>query len=80
LELVCVDDKMRICSQCALFGQHKGHDVRMEDDVQKEISLKVEVIMEMYQAMSVMCEDLKETSAFDKHASAFKKRQQEMKE
>jgi uncharacterized protein YfbU (UPF0304 family) len=46
----------------------------MEDDVQKEISLKVEVIMEMYQAMSAMCEDLRETSAYDKHASTFKKR------
>jgi hypothetical protein len=71
---VCVDDKMRICSQCALFGQHKGHDVRMEDDVQKEISLKVEVIMEMYQAMSAMTDELRDTSAFDKYTIAFKKR------
>ena len=51
LELICVDDKVRVCSQCALFGSHKGHDVRMEEDVAKEISLKVEVLMEMYQAM-----------------------------
>ena len=44
---------MFICSQCALFGGHKGHDVRMEEDVAKEISLKVEVLMEMYQAMEI---------------------------
>ena len=67
LELVCVDDKIRICSQCALFGQHKGHDVRMEEDVQKEISLKVEVIMEMYQAMAATCDELRDTAVFDKH-------------
>lgn len=48
LELICVEDKMRICTQCALFGNHKGHDVRMEEEVTKEISLKVEVLMEMY--------------------------------
>jgi len=28
LELICVTDKKRVCAQCALFGQHKGHDVR----------------------------------------------------
>lgn len=43
-----MDDKHRICTQCALFGNHKGHDVREEDEVTKEISLKVEVLMEMY--------------------------------
>lgn len=47
-ELICVDDKHRVCTQCALFGRHKGHDVRMEEEVAKEISLKVEVIMEMF--------------------------------
>ena len=58
LELICVDDKIRICAQCALFGPHKGHDVRMEDEVTKEISLKVEVLIEMYQAMELSCEEL----------------------
>ncbi len=46
-----MNDKKRICAQCALFGNHKGHDVRMEEEVIKEISLKVECLMEMYQAM-----------------------------
>jgi hypothetical protein len=53
-----VNDKIRICSQCALFGEHRGHDVRMEEEVLKEIELKVEVLMEMYQAMEESCDEL----------------------
>jgi hypothetical protein len=41
-----------------LFGEHKGHDVRLEEEVIKEISLKVEVLIEMFQAMGVSLEDL----------------------
>lgn len=78
-ELICVDDKMRICAQCALFGQHKGHDVRMEEEVTKEISLKVEVIMEMYQAMEDSCEELENQENYEKHYNIFKAKQSEMK-
>jgi B-box zinc finger len=27
-DLICLDDRQRVCAHCALFGQHKGHDVR----------------------------------------------------
>jgi hypothetical protein len=37
LEIICIDDQERICSNCALFGNHKNHDVRMETEVLKEI-------------------------------------------
>jgi hypothetical protein len=37
LEIICIDDQQRICSNCALFGKHKNHDVRMETDVIHEI-------------------------------------------
>jgi len=30
IEIICIDCKERICSNCALFGNHKGHDIRME--------------------------------------------------
>eukprot|EP00347_Sterkiella_histriomuscorum_P020077 403339189 len=79
-ELICVDDQMRICAQCALFGHHKGHDVRMEEDVTKEISLKVEVIMEMYQAMENSCEELNNQENYDRHYNTLKAKQNEIKE
>jgi hypothetical protein len=37
LEIICIDDKERICSNCALFGYHRNHDIRMEPEVLQEI-------------------------------------------
>ena len=49
IEIICIDCKERICSQCALFGPHKPHDIRMEQDVLDEISIRTECLMEMFQ-------------------------------
>lgn len=51
LEIICIDDQERICSNCALFGAHKNHDVRMETEVLREIQLRTELLMEMYEIM-----------------------------
>ena len=48
LEIICIQDRMRICSTCALFGQHKGHDVRMEQEVVNELTVRTELLIEMY--------------------------------
>lgn len=69
-----------MCSQCALFGAHKGHDVRMEDEVAKEVSLKVEVIMEMYQAMEMSCDELGNMANYDYHYNILKQKQNIIKE
>lgn len=45
LELICIEDRARICTNCALFGQHKGHDVRMESEVVDEITVRTEVLI-----------------------------------
>ena len=49
IEIICIDCKERICSNCALFGNHKQHDIRMEQDVLEEINIRTECLMEMYQ-------------------------------
>jgi hypothetical protein len=51
LEIICIDDQERICSNCALFGAHKNHDVKMETDVMNEIQVRTECLMEMYDLM-----------------------------
>jgi hypothetical protein len=38
LEIVCLTDKIRICTKCALFGNHRHHEVRSVDDVVREIA------------------------------------------
>lgn len=40
-----------ICHTCALFGAHKGHDVREKFDTMREIEVRTEVLMEMFEQM-----------------------------
>jgi len=49
LEIICLDDQMRICSNCALFGAHKNHEIKMEQEVLQEIQVRTECLLEMYQ-------------------------------
>lgn len=48
LEIICIQDRQRVCANCALFGEHKGHDVRMEHEVVAEITERTELLMTMY--------------------------------
>jgi hypothetical protein len=48
-EIICIKDRSRICSNCALFGNHKGHDVRMEQEVVGEITVRTDLLIEMFQ-------------------------------
>jgi hypothetical protein len=52
----------------------------MEEEVMKEISLKVEVLMEMYQAMEQSCDELQSTEVYEAQYAIFRHRQTEMKE
>ncbi len=52
IEIISITSRERICSQCALFGEHKNHDIRMEQDVLDEINIRTECLMEMYQIVA----------------------------
>jgi hypothetical protein len=39
----------------------------MEEEVVKEITMKAEVLMEMYQAMEQSCEELNDMSNYEKY-------------
>lgn len=36
LEIVCIRDRTKICSTCAIFGDHKGHEFKSMDEVAKD--------------------------------------------
>ena len=38
LELICVNCTIRICYQCGLFGEHKHHNVKTEEEFCKDVS------------------------------------------
>ena len=49
LEVICVDDQVRICTNWALFGDHKNHEIREEQELLQEISLRAELLIDIYQ-------------------------------
>lgn len=48
LEIICLDHKIRLCTNCALFGDHKNHNIINEEDFLKEIEVKAEILIELY--------------------------------
>ena len=49
LEYIDMDCGIKICANWALFGSAKGHVVRPEADVMKEITLRAECLIDMFQ-------------------------------
>lgn len=52
----------------------------MEEEVMNEIALKVEVLIEMYQAMELTVQDLNSMDNYEKQMNIFKAKQNEMKD
>ena len=48
LELICIDDKIKICTNCALFGTHRNHNVINIDEFQKDIEVKSELLIDLF--------------------------------
>jgi hypothetical protein len=49
-DLVCIDHSIRICSNCALFGEHKQHRIKTIDNVIEECTQVAE------QTVAIMAE------------------------
>ena len=48
LELICIDDKLKICTNCALFGTHRNHNVINIDEFQKDVEVKSELLIDLF--------------------------------
>lgn len=48
LEIICLDDKCKICTNCALFGTHKNHNVMNLEDFEKDIEMKSELLIDLF--------------------------------
>lgn len=58
LEILCLDHNLRLCSNCALFGEHKNHNIINEEDYIKELEIKAEVLMDFYELIDKNCSNL----------------------
>jgi hypothetical protein len=55
-------DKAKVCGTCALFGKHRGHEVKPIEEIVSDIASKAECLMEMLQ----LVEQSQETVMNDK--------------
>lgn len=51
MELFCLEEKERICTNCALFGNHKNHEIEEEDEILKRINTKAEKLLEIIEKL-----------------------------
>lgn len=49
LEIICIDHQQKICVNCALFGSHKNHNIKSEEEVLREITMRADKILEIFQ-------------------------------
>jgi hypothetical protein len=79
MDLINVTTKERTCSSCALFGQHKGHDVRPEQEVLDQINLRTECLMEMYQMMETAASEQPNEQEVSSLVFNYKKKSEELR-
>lgn len=51
MDLFCLEDQERICTNCALFGPHKNHEIEEEEEVLKKINSKAEKMLEILEKL-----------------------------
>ena len=51
LDILCLDDMKKICSNCALFGKHKNHNIININDYEKTIEQKSELLINLYDSI-----------------------------
>ena len=49
--LICINCQRNVCDTCALFGSHKGHDVRQKNELMSDIQIRMEMLMESYMSL-----------------------------
>ena len=46
--LTCIKCRQNVCDTCALFGSHKGHDVRQQQAIMEDIRIRMEMLMDSF--------------------------------
>ena len=52
LEMICLEEQCKICTNCAIFGKHKNHNVINIDEFVKDIETKAEKLIELFENIS----------------------------
>jgi len=49
LEMICLEELCKICTNCAIFGKHKNHNVINIDEFVKDIETKADKLIELFE-------------------------------
>ena len=78
--MICINCKHKVCHNCALFGEHKGHDIREQDEAMKEVVVRTEVLMEMFEQMDQECAKLQANQNYNNFLCIFNGHKNGLKE
>jgi len=70
-KMICLTDKILVCADCALFGDHKGHHIQLLSDVKNTAQKKKEELKVLSDAV---------LNQFNQLKSSFKQKQQSMRD
>ena len=63
--IICLTDKIWICQDCALFGEHKGHEIQSAKQIKPKVDAKVS---RLHSALDVIDKHYTEVERTTKHA------------
>lgn len=49
LEMICLEEICKICTNCAIFGHHKNHNVINIDEFVKDVECKADKLIELFE-------------------------------
>ena len=52
IEMICLEELCKICTNCAIFGKHKNHNVINIDEFVKDIEIKADKLIELLENIS----------------------------
>lgn len=76
--LICVNCQHNVCETCALFGEHKGHDVRQQQSIMLDIRVRMEKLMDTFQQLDQDCLLLQEQEELKQRHSLMENRRLEL--
>jgi len=68
LKIVCLQDKLKICSYCEKFGDHKNHSTKPMTEIISEASAKTKALQDGLNSLKEDCKNIEEFHIEEKQA------------
>jgi len=61
LQYVCAQDKIKVCNECVIFGEHKSHDIKPLSELGFQIEKKIQKLQDLLQSTEKYQKDIEKT-------------------